>query len=71
MAHTFRPNKVESVRSIPADEIDRKKVSEDFRERKANQDKIKDERFAKIEARRKAVRDGKGRGINIKVSGDD
>jgi len=71
MANTFRPSKGVSMRDVPADAEDRKKVNEDFRERKANQDRIKDERFAKIEKRRKAARDGKGRGINVEVTGDN
>ena len=71
MANTFRPTKGVSMRDVPADAEDRKKVNEDFRERKANQDRIKDERFAKIEKRRKAARDGKGRGINVEVTGDN
>jgi hypothetical protein len=59
------------MRDVPADSTDRKKMNKDFRERKSNQDKIKDERFAKIEKRRKAGRDGKGSGINVEVTGDN
>jgi hypothetical protein len=58
-----------SVRSIPADKTDRKKMNDSFKERKANQERIKDERFAAIEGRRKAARDGK-KGINVEVTGD-
>lgn len=70
MSHTFKPDKPMSVRSIPADAEDRKKTNDTFKERKANQEKIKDERFAKIEERRKAGRDGAGRGINVEVTSD-
>jgi len=71
MAHTYRPNEAVSIRSVPADATDRKNVKDSFKERKANQEKIKTERFAKIEARRKAARDGKGNGINVEVTGDN
>jgi len=71
MANVYRPDKRVSMRDIPADETDRKKMNEGFKERKANQDRIKDERFAKIEERRKAARDGKGSGINVEVTGDN
>ena len=70
MAHTFKPNKPMSVRSIPADETDRKNVNRTFKERKANQERIKDERFAKIEERRKANREGRGGRINVEVTSD-
>lgn len=70
MANTFRPTERVSMRNIPADNEDRKKMKETFNERKANQERIKAERFAKIEERRKANRDGKGRGINIEVTSD-
>jgi hypothetical protein len=69
MAHTFKPDKPMSTRSIPADKTDRKNMNDSFKERKANQEKIKTERFAKIEARKKAARDGKG-GINVEVTSD-
>ncbi len=59
MSNTFKPDKPMSVRSIPADATDRKIMNESFKERKANQERIKTERFAKIEKRRKAARDGK------------
>ncbi len=71
MAHTFRPDKATSTRSVPADATDRKRLNENFRERKANQERIKTERFAAIEARRKAGRGGPGAGINIDVTSDD
>jgi hypothetical protein len=70
MANTYRPSKGVSMRDVPADATDRKNTNDSFKERKANQDKIKDERFAKIEKRRKAARDGKGGGINVEVTGD-
>lgn len=70
MAHIFKPDKPMSVRSIPADETDRKRVNEAFKERKADQERIKTERFAKIEERRKASREGRGGRINLKVTSD-
>ena len=71
MSQIFRPTKSVSIRDVPADKTDRKKINEDFRERKDNQDRIKNERFAKIEERRKAGRAGKGSGINVEVTSDD
>lgn len=70
MAHTFRPTESESVRNIPADATDRKRVSESFKERKTNQERIKTERFAAIRERRKAYRAGLKKGINIEVTSD-
>lgn len=70
MVHTFKPNKRVSIRNVPADDVDRKQTKDTFRERKTNQDRIKTERFAKIEERRKTARDGQGRGINLEVTGD-
>lgn len=70
MPHTFKPDRSESVRSVPADATDRKRMGETFRERKADQERIKTERFAKIEEHRKIARDGRGRGINLEVTGD-
>jgi hypothetical protein len=46
-------------------------MNDSFKERKANQERIKDERFAAIEGRRKAARKGKGQGINVEVTGDN
>ncbi|KKL99977.1 hypothetical protein LCGC14_1809000 [marine sediment metagenome] len=71
MAHTFKPDKPISVRSIPADKTDRKKMNDSFKERKVNQERIKTERFAKIEERRKAQREGRGGKINIEVTGNN
>ena len=67
MAHTYRPDKTVSIRNIPADATDRKKMNDSFKERKANQERIKTERFAKIEERRKVARNGKG--INVELTG--
>ena len=71
MAHTYRPDKAVSIRNIPAEATDRKKMNDSFKERKTNQERIKTARFAKIEERRKVARDGKGRGINVEVTGDN
>jgi len=70
MAKTFRPPKAVSIRHLPSDADDRKQMHKEHRERRVRGDKIKAERYAKIEARRKK-RDGKGRGINIEVTGDN
>lgn len=71
MAKTFRPPKAVSIRHLPSDEDDRKQTYKEHRERRVRSDKIKEERFAKIEARHATRRAGKGRGINIKVTGDN
>lgn len=71
MGNAYRPDKAVSIRSVPADATDRKKMNDSFKQRKANQERIKTERFAKIEERRKVARDGKGGGINVKVTGDN
>ena len=70
MANTFKPSKGVSTRHIPADDTDRKKMNDTFKERKANQEKIKNERFDKILAERKSFRAGKREGINIEVTGN-
>ena len=71
MAHTYRPDKAVSIRSVPADATDRKKMNDSFKQRKANQERIKTERFAKIEERRKARRRRRGGKINIEVTGNN
>jgi hypothetical protein len=70
MAKTFRPPKAVSIRHLPSDAEDRKQIHKEHRERRVRSDKIKEERFAKIEGRR-TKRTGKGRGIDIKVTGDN
>jgi len=74
MANVMKPNQKDavSVRHIPSTELDRKENVEKFKEHKAEQEKIKDERFAAIEEKRKnrPPRDGKGTGINIEVTSD-
>jgi len=71
MAKTFRPSKAVSVRHLPSDAEDRKQTHTEHRERRARREKLKEERFAKIEARRAQRRVGEGRGIDIKVTGDN
>jgi hypothetical protein len=70
MSKVFRPKEAISTRHISTSEEERKLIHEEHRERRKNQDKIKTERFAKIEENRKKKRDGQGRGINIEVTGD-
>ena len=57
---------------VPTNE-DRKKYAKEFREEKNHQQKIKEERFAAIDERRKKNPSGpgaEGKGINIEVTGD-
>ncbi len=70
MANTYRPDKAVSIRNIPADATDRKKMNDSFKERKTNQERIKTERNNKIEERRKAHREGRGGNINRELTGD-
>ena len=69
MANVFRPKERVSMRDVPADATDRKKMNDTFKERKENQEKIKTERFAKIAERRKRSESPHGRGINVEVTG--
>ena len=70
MANTFRPTEGVSTRHIPADDTDRKRMNDTFKERRDTQDKIKTERFARFREMRKAFRAGIRKGINIEVTGD-
>lgn len=61
-----------STRHIPQTQEDRKQQHEDFKADKAEKERIKNERFEAIKAKRKP-RDGSptgGRGINIVVDSD-
>lgn len=61
-----------STRHIPQTQEDRKQQHEDFKAGRAEKEKIKNERFEAIKAKRKP-RDGSpksGGGINITVEGD-
>ncbi len=67
----FKPKEAESVRHIHSTKEDRAEHLKQFREEKTYQEKVKTERFAKINERRKkgGPSEGKG-GINIEVKGD-
>ena len=68
MAKVYTPDKVESVHKIEPTKEERIQNAQQFRERKEFERKVKDERFAAIEARRKnkpGSGGGSGRGINI------
>jgi len=73
MVKVYRPDKVESVRTISPTKEERVSDAKKFREQKAHQRKIKDERFAAIRDRRKNNKPGSGGsgdGININVTSD-
>jgi hypothetical protein len=70
MANVYTPDKPESRHQVHATPEDRKKHAEQFREQKAHEQKLKDERFAAIRERRKKGPGGSG-GINIEVTGGE
>lgn len=74
MPEVMKPNNKDSVsvRRINTTQEDRKKHAKEFREDKEHKQKIKEERFAKIEERRKKPSGGSGGkgGINIEVTSD-
>ena len=59
-----------SIRNIPASRKDREELNKSFREQKQLEQKLKEERFAKIKERRKNRPPGPSGGINIEVTGD-
>jgi hypothetical protein len=67
--HVATPKGGEHIQHIEATKEDRAKHAKEFREQKDFEQKAKDERFAKIEERRKN-KPGGGGGINIEVKGD-
>ena len=70
-AQVFRPNTAESTRHIEQTADDRAKHLKEFREDKEHKQKLKEERFAKIQERRKKHGPGQsGGGINIEVTSD-
>lgn len=75
MVTIMKPNNKDavSVRSIPAPEEDRAKNLESFRERKRQEQEVKDQRFAEIKERRKGRKPsgGSGGGINLEVTSDN
>jgi len=64
------PKGGESVRHIETTKEDRAKHAKEFREQKKHEQKMKEERYAKIQERRKNKPSGGGGGINIEVTGD-
>ncbi len=73
MSNVYRPDKAESVRTISPTKEERVSDAKKFREQKAHERKIKDERFAAIRERRKNNKPGSGGsggGINIDVTSD-
>lgn len=70
MANIYTPEGTESIRHIHSTEEDRAKHRKQFREQKDYEQKIKDERFAKIRSDRKNGPVDAG-GINIEVQKND
>ncbi len=69
--HVARPrqDKVYVNGQTPEDKV---RFAEKFKEQKAYEQKVKDERFAKIQERRKnKPGSGGGKGINIEVTSDN
>ena len=59
------------VRHIPADEEDRKRFAKQWREDRDFKEKVKKERFAKFQERRKNKPGGSGGGINVEVTREE
>lgn len=71
MPNVFTPKKGESVRHIQLDKEERKQHMKEFRDQKEMEQKLKEERFAAIQERRKKNNPGgSGGGINITVDSD-
>lgn len=74
MANVMTPRGKDSVsvRTVHTTKEDRAKNLENFRERKKQEQEIKDQRFAEIKERRKGRKPsgGSGGGINIEVTSD-
>ena len=72
MAKVLNPRPGEYKQTVPYTKEDQKKDLNTYKERKAEQEKIKEERFAKIEERRKGTNRNRnsGGGINIEITGD-
>ena len=67
--HVATPSGGEHIQHIESTRKDRAIHAKQFREQKAHEQKMKDERFAAIQERRKKGPVGDG-GINIEVTGD-
>lgn len=70
MTTIYTPEGTESIRHIHSTKEDRAEHREQFREQKAHEQKMKDERFAKIREGRKNQPSGAA-GINIEVQKND
>jgi len=72
-AHVMTPTGKDavSVRKVSMTKEEREKSFRDFRERKNEEEKIKEERFAEIRGRRKERKDSPGGGINIDITSDN
>jgi hypothetical protein len=71
--HVAIPKGGEHVMHLAPSDAERKQYNKEFREQKKHEQKMKEERFAKINERRKknpAGGSGGGRGINIEVGGN-
>ena len=70
MANVFKPNEAESTRHLHQTDSERRQYNKEFKEQKAHEQKLKEERFDAMRERRKSA-SGAGKGINIEVTGDD
>jgi len=75
MAKVYTPSATISNQKIVTTKEDRARDVQQFKERKAEQERIKTERFAKIKDRKKNKPGGGsgglgGRGINIEIKGE-
>lgn len=68
--HVATPKGGEHLQTVYSTKEDRAKHAKQFREGKKHQDKLKNERFAAIQNRRKKKPGPGGGGINIEVKGD-
>ncbi len=70
--HVARPRGGEHVQHITPTNEDRQNDAKQFREEKKHQQKVKEERFAAIEKRRKGnPSGGSSKSINIEVTGNN
>lgn len=69
MSNIYSPDKSQTIHRIEPTKEDRKKLIKDFKKQKADEKKIKDERFTTLLARK--LNTGKyNKGINIEVTSD-
>jgi len=70
MVNVYTPKRGENIQKIGLTKADREKHLKEFREDKMHQQRLKEERFAEIQDRRRKRSGGSGGGINIKVESD-